>query len=77
MHWPVVSGKATSAGVSVVGMRVPNGLLGTLRAGGLVRTGMVPGVVGFPAETVFLPEALPALNAPGSGVQFIMMGPTF
>lgn len=38
---------------------------------------MVPGVVGFPAETVFLPEALPALNAPGSGVQFIMMGPTF
>ena len=73
-HWPVVSGKAAGTGVRVVGMQLPNSVLNLLRAAGLVRTGAVPGVVGFPAETVFLPEAFPILN---QNAQFIIMLPTF
>ena len=33
-QWPVASGKAPKAGVCVVAMQVPNGLLSSLRAGG-------------------------------------------
>jgi len=73
-HWPVVSGKVAGTGVRVVGMQLPNSVLNLLRAAGLVRTGAVPGVVGFPAETVFLPEAFPILN---QNAQFIIMLPTF
>jgi RHS repeat-associated protein len=73
-HWPVVGGKAASTGVSVVGMRVPNSLLRTLHGAGLMRTGAVPGVAAFPAETVFLPEAFPALN---KNATFFLLPPTF
>jgi hypothetical protein len=61
-HWPIVQGKATSEGVSLVEMTVPNSVLGELQTQGLLRSGTVPGVPGFPNQTVFLPGALDILN---------------
>jgi hypothetical protein len=61
-HWPIVSGKAAGGAVSVVEMVVPNSVLRELAAQGFMRTGAVPGVSGFPNQTVFLPEALSILN---------------
>lgn len=61
-HWPLVQGKVVSAGVSVVEMTVPNATLDALSVQGLVRIGSVPGVPGFPMQTVFLPGAFEELN---------------
>lgn len=61
-HWPIVQGKTNSLGVRVVEMVVPIHILDDLTARGLVRSGNVPGLPGFPKETVFLPGALETLN---------------
>lgn len=73
-HWPLVQGKSSSSGVNVVEMSVPNATLQSLEARGLVRTGSVPGVGGFPPQTVFLPEALDELNAAAT---FRVIPPSF
>ncbi len=62
-HWPIVQGKVASTAVSVVEMTISNATLRSLQRQGLVRVGPVPGLPGFPAETVFMPGALETLNA--------------
>ena len=73
-HWPVVQGKAPSSGVSVIEMSVPPATLQSLEARELVRRGSVPGVPGFPTQTVFLPGALEELNATAT---FRIIPPSF
>jgi hypothetical protein len=52
--------------VRVVAMTVPNATVRLLETKGLLRVSSVPGMPGYPMQTVFLPEALKVLNAKAS-----------
>jgi len=72
-HWPVLRG-VPSTDVGVLGMQLPNAQVEALRGAGLLRTGPVPGVVGFPPQSVFLPGAIPIIN---QNARFILVPPFF
>lgn len=72
--WPIVQGKTDSRGVRVVGIAVPNRTIAKLKGLGLAKESSVPGLPGFPYQTVFLPEALPELN---DSAKFYLVAPEF